>query len=144
MLGIEPRLSAARQVPSLLSYLSTPSSALLIQFYILPPALVHPWSLRISYREEFWVNLLYSEIHFNDSVDFMQRYCWFLNAPKAYSQAWGNSAAKGLPPPFVGFQEKKKRHWAVIYLFLHFPNFSQSVPIATLIGMGLLGKHSFL
>ena len=43
----------------------------------------------------------------------------------------------------VGLQVGKDMGW-FIYLFLHFPQFSQSISIATLIGIGLLEKHSFL
>lgn len=37
----------------------------------------------------------------------------------------------------------REGHWTVMYFFLHFSNFS-TVPIATLIEIGLLEKHSFL
>lgn len=45
--------------------------------------------------------------------------------------------------PSVSLQVGKNMGW-FIYLFLHFPQFSQSVSVATLIGIGLLEKHSFL
>lgn len=45
--------------------------------------------------------------------------------------------------PSVGLQVGKDMGW-FIYLFLHFPQFSQSISIATLIEIGLLEKHSFL